>query len=77
MTIFIASERIINRSHFILLFSVFNGIISSVLPYIGARNYGYFGFAIAYLESQVILGILLIPALFTLIRRHTENLEMV
>jgi O-antigen/teichoic acid export membrane protein len=77
ITIFIASERIINRSHFILTFSVFNGVISSVLPYWGARHYGYLGFAIAYLASQAIMGILIFPLFVKTNQRRTDNLEVI
>jgi O-antigen/teichoic acid export membrane protein len=74
-TVFVASERINNRSHFILLFAITNGVLSSVIPYFGARDYGYLGFAVAYLISQFILGVLAIPPLIHSFLRSAEYIE--
>jgi O-antigen/teichoic acid export membrane protein len=63
-TIFIANERLHLRNGSVILFCLVTGILSSALPWLGAVYYGYNGFIIAYLLSQVLLGLLALPFLF-------------
>jgi O-antigen/teichoic acid export membrane protein len=63
-TIFIANERIHLRNGSVILYCLVTCILSVALPLPGAVYFGYNGFIAAYLISQVMLGLLVIPFLF-------------
>ncbi len=56
ITAFVAAERIKNRFKSILVSSLISGVLGSLLPWIGARQFGYEAFLIAYLFSQFMVG---------------------
>jgi O-antigen/teichoic acid export membrane protein len=62
-TVYMARERVEHRVRFIIVLSVASCVLSTVLPYLGARSGGYTGFAVWYLISQVLLGLAVAPVL--------------
>jgi O-antigen/teichoic acid export membrane protein len=64
-TVFVARERILLRLRYILLLSAANCLWSTGLPLWGAAAGGYSGFALGFLISQCLLGLLSLPFLFS------------
>jgi O-antigen/teichoic acid export membrane protein len=64
-TVFVARERILFRLRYILLLVAFNCLWSTALPFAGAAWRGYFGFALGFLVSQCLLGLMTLPFFFS------------
>ena len=63
--IFNTMERIKMRIRSIFFFSCISCLLGVVFPWIGATFFGYIGFVIAYLVSQLLLGLMVLPRIFS------------
>jgi len=63
MTVFVARERIKQRSRYILTLSILYAFLSTALPSLGALADGYLGFTVGYLVSQCLIGLSVLPSL--------------
>jgi O-antigen/teichoic acid export membrane protein len=62
-TVFVARERIRRRVRSISVLAIAQCVLSTALPYLGARLGGYVGFAFWYMVAQWALGVAVLPAL--------------
>ncbi len=75
-TVFVARERILLRLQYILLLSAASCLWSTFLPFVGAVWGGYSGFALGFLLSQCISGLLALPFLLFKSRSAEEKASM-